>query len=68
MGPVERGPDQPRGVDQARFYREYARLAKAGLCDEPGGAECYRVWAEWIEEGFPADVEAFIRNHANRGV
>lgn len=48
------------------FERAYARLAKHGACDSPGGREYRRVKAEWIEAGRPDGcIDCFIRRHAN---
>ena len=48
------------------FWATYARLAKLGQCDSPGGAEYERVRAEWIAEGKPEKV-FFILRRANLG-
>lgn len=65
MEPINRNPAAPRcGVD-SEFFDAYVRLSDLGACDAPGGAEMIRVYSRWILEGQPADVDAFIRIHAN---
>jgi hypothetical protein len=49
------------------FGRTWRRLALRGQCDDFGGAEFRRVWAEYVAAGQPLLVAAFIRQHANRG-
>lgn len=47
------------------FLREWEVLASQGVCDEVGGAECKRLFAEWVRAGQPA-AAPFIRCEANR--
>lgn len=46
-----------------RFWSTYKVLAICGMADEPGGAEYRRVFHEWQEAGFPADLVRFICHH-----
>lgn len=53
-------------VDKDRlFLVVYGELARLGHCDGPGGMECERVTAEWIEAGRPDEIKEFIRRQAN---
>lgn len=48
------------------FNATWRELATWTVCDEFGGAEYRRVLEEYIAAGCPVDVEAFIREAANR--
>ena len=45
----------------------YAELERGGYCDSPGGAECSRVYREFVLSGSPPPVDAreFIVKRAN---
>ena len=47
------------------FLATYHRLSEFGYCDAAGGAECRRVYAEWVDGGKLGNVEVFIRSRAN---
>lgn len=47
------------------FEKAWELCENAGQCDGFGGMECKRVLAEWIDEGFPCQIEKFILRHAN---
>lgn len=68
-GPSRRPPGQRKpGVafapllDMIMFRTVWCRLAEQGKCDAPDGAEYERVQGEYIEAGYPANVEVFIVN------
>jgi hypothetical protein len=56
-------------MDEKRllFKRTWKRLAKKGHCDGYGGAECRRVYGQWVEAGMPEgkQLEYFIAKWAN---
>jgi hypothetical protein len=49
------------------FYAAYERLSETGACDSPGGMEYERFRGEWIACCQPADLDSFIKLHANIG-
>jgi len=58
---------RPRPEAEQRFYAAWKRCARLSQCDAWGGAECRRVYREWIAAGRPALVVSFIRRRANVG-
>lgn len=56
---------------ETEFDRVWMRVAAAGGCDSPGGAEYHRVRAELnyanTHGKFDGDIEKFIRWRANLG-
>lgn len=49
-----------------RFSAAWRRLAWLGECDQHGSAEFHRVFWEWTIMARPANVEAFIKERANK--
>jgi hypothetical protein len=49
------------------FEQKWKALAKKSHCDGFGGAECCRVYREWVQAGRPAGINEFILRRANIG-
>ena len=54
---------EARGI--RTFERAWLRLERWGRCDAWGGAECRRVYGEWLAAGKPFPAAAFIAAAAN---
>jgi hypothetical protein len=57
--------NEGRGI--RTFWQAWKRLERWGRCDGWGGAECRRVYREWLAAGKPFPAAAFIAVAANLG-
>lgn len=51
---------------QVAFLHAWQEHADQGICDELFTVECYRVFHMYVLMGCHPNMEAFIREHANR--
>jgi hypothetical protein len=52
-------------IPHHEFWQAYERLSREGRCDNAGGAEYRRLFADWNSHGCPSSLDEFITSRVN---